>query len=79
MLHFCMDFCRLNARTKKDSYLLLWIQEVLESMAGAAHFLMMHFKNGFCQVRMVLESPQYTTFTVGNLDFYEFTCMSFGL
>ena len=21
-LHFCMDFCKLNVRTKKDSYLL---------------------------------------------------------
>ena len=21
-LHFCIDFCKLNARTKKDSYLL---------------------------------------------------------
>ena len=28
---------------------------------------------------MALESQQYTTFTVGNLGFYEFTCMPFGL
>ena len=31
-LHFCMDFHRLNAWTKKDSYPLLQIQEALESM-----------------------------------------------
>ena len=42
MLHFCVDFHRLNACTKKDSYLLLWIQEALESMAGATQF----FDNG---------------------------------
>ena len=38
-LHFCVDFRCLNAQTKKDSYPLPCIQEVLESMAGSAHFL----------------------------------------
>ena len=70
-LHFCVDFHRLNACTKKDSYPLPRVQEVLESMAGAAHFSMMDFNSGFWQVRMVLESQQYTTFTVGNLGFYD--------
>ena len=78
MLHFCVDFHRLNARTK-DSYPLLQIQEALESMAGTTHFSMMDFKSGFWQVKMVLESQQYTTFTVGNLGFYKFTRMPFGL
>ena len=78
-LHFCMDFLRLNAHTKKYSYPLLQIQEALESMVGTMHFSMMDFKSGFWQVKMVLESQQYTTFTVGNLGFYKFTCMPFGL
>ena len=78
-LHFCVDFCRLNAHTKKDSYPLPWIQEALESMAGAAHFSTMDFKMGFWQVKMAPESQQYTTFTVGNLEFHEFTRMPFGL
>ena len=78
-LHFCIDFHRPNAHTKKDSYSLPRIQEVLESMVSAAHFSTMDFKSGFWQVRMVPESQQYTTFTVGNLDFYEFTHMPFGL
>ena len=30
-------------------------------------------------MKMVPESQQYTTFMVGNLGFYEFTCMPFGL
>ena len=55
------------------------IQEVLESMAGAAHFSTMDFKSGFWQVRMTPESQQYTAFTVGNLGFYKFTRMPFGL
>ena len=78
-LFFCVDFCRLNAHTKKDSYPLPGIQEVLESMAGARHFSTMDFKSGFWQVCMAPESQQYNTFTVGNLGFYEFTHMPFGL
>ena len=78
-LRFCVDFCRLNAYTKKDSYPLLWIQEALENMAGTTHFSMMSFKSRIWQVKMALESQQYTAFIVGNLGFYEFTCMPFGL
>ena len=74
-LCFCVDFYRLNAHTKKDSYPLPQIQEALESMMGAAHFSTMDFKSGFWQVKMVPKSQQYTTFTMGNLRFYEFTHM----
>ena len=56
MLCFCIEFCRLNAHTKKDSYSLPWIQEALESMAGTVHFSMMDFKSGFWQVKMTLGS-----------------------
>ena len=78
-LHFCVDFRCLNACTKNYSYPLPHIQEVLESMAGSAHFLSMDFKSGFWQIKMPQESQQYTALTVGNLGFYEFTHMPFGL
>ena len=78
-LQFCIDFRRLNAQTKKDSYPLPRIQEVLESMARTAHFSTMDFKSGFWQVCMAPESQQYTVFTVSNLGFYEFTWMPFRL
>ena len=73
-LCFCMHFHRLNVLTKKDSYPLPWIQEVLESMADTAYFSTVDFKSGFCQVRMVPESQQYTAFTVGNLGFSLLKC-----
>ena len=78
-LHFSVDFRHLNAWMKKDSYPLLHIQEALESMVGSAHFLSMDFKLGFWQIKVALESQQYTVFMVGNLGFYEFTHMLFGL
>ena len=48
-------------------------------MAGSAHFSSMDFKSGFWQIEMAPESQQYMAFTVGNLRFYKFTCMPFGL
>ena len=78
-LRFCVDFRHLNMHTKKDSYPLPQIQEALESMAGSAHFLSMDFKSGFWQIKMAPGSQQYTAFMVGNLGFYEFTRMPFGL
>ena len=46
-LYLYVNFRCLNMRTRKDSYPLPHIQETLESMAGAAHFLSMDFKSGF--------------------------------
>ena len=78
-LCFCVNFRCLNVQTKKDLYPLPCIQEAFESMAGLAHFPSMDFKSGFWQIKMAPESQQYTAFTVGNLGFYEFTHMPFGL
>ena len=46
---------------------------------GFVHFSFMDFKLGFWQIKLAPESEQYTAFTVGNLGFYEFTRMPFGL
>ena len=78
-LCLCADFRCLNVQTKKDSYPLPHIQEVLESVAGSAHFSSMDLKSGFRQFKMAPESQQYTALMVGNLGFYEFTRMPFGL
>ena len=78
-LLFCRDFRHLNMHMKKDSYPLPQIQEALESIVGLAHFLSMDFKSGFWQIKMAPGSQQYMAFMVGNLGFYEFTCMPFGL
>ena len=51
-LQFCIDFHRLNSRTKKDAYPLLWMQETMESMVGARFFSTMDLKSGFWQVKM---------------------------
>ena len=78
-LHFCINFHCLNAHTKKDSYPLPRIQEVLESLVGANHFSCLDLRSGFWQIRMDEASKQYTAFTVDNLGFFKCDRMPFGL
>ena len=78
-LHFCIDFGKLNAQTKKDSYLLPQIQEAIESLVGAGCFFCLHLKMGFWQIAMNEASKQCTAFTMGNLGFFWCKHMLFGL
>ena len=78
-LRFCIDFCRLNAQTKKDTYPLPHMQETMDSMVGAQHFSCMDLKSGFWQVKMAEESRQCTAFTVGSMGMYEFLRMPYRL
>ena len=78
-LCFCIEFCCLNACTKKDSYPLPRIQEVLESLVGTGHFSWLDLKSGFWQIKMDEALKQYTAFTVGNLGGFECNRMPFGL
>ena len=66
-----LTFAHLNTHTKKDSYPLPRIQEVLESLVGAGHFSCLDLKSGFWQIKMEEALKQYTAFTVGNLGFFE--------
>ena len=47
LLHFCIDFRKLNSLTVKDSHPLPRICETLESLAGAAHFSTFDMNSGF--------------------------------
>ena len=78
-LRFCIDFCWLNSRTKKDAYPLPRMQETMESMVGTRFFSTMDLKSGFWQVKMANDSQQYTAFTVGSMGVYEFLRMPYRL
>ena len=77
-LCICIDFHKLNTRTKKDSYPLPQIQEAIESLVGVGYFCL-DLKVGLWQIVMDKASKQYTAFTVGSLGFFKCECMPFGL
>ena len=78
-LCFCINFQCLNAHMKKDSYPLPRIQEALESLVGTGHFSCLDLKSRFWQIKMDKALKQYTAFTMGNLGFFVFDRMPFGL
>ena len=78
-LRFCIDFRRLNARTKKHSYPIPKCPETIESLVGARYFSTMDLKSGFWQVKVSEDSCQYTAFTVGSMGVHKFLHMPYGL
>ena len=53
--------------------------EGIEESGRCWTLLCPNLKLGFWQIKMEEASKQYTAFTVGNLGFFKFDCMPFGL
>lgn len=73
-----MDYRKLNAATHTDSYPLLNIQEILESLAGAKVFTTLNLNSGYWQVKMDPDSRGKTAF-VCPYGLFQFKVMPFGL
>ena len=78
-LRFCIDFCKLNVRTKKDSYLLPQIHEAIESLVSTGYFSCLDLKTVFWQITIDEALKQYTSLTMGKLWFFESEHILFGL
>jgi hypothetical protein len=77
-LRFCIDFCALNALTRKDRYPLPLIDETLARIASAKVFTKLDIRQVFHWIRMDPDSEEYTTFRT-RYGAYKCKVMPFGL
>ena len=66
-LHFCIDLCKLNGLTIKDTYSIPWILITQDCLKGALEFTSLDLKSG----EMGEASKTLITFAAGLLVFYE--------
>lgn len=77
-LRFCVDYRKLNERTKKDSYPIPRMDECIDTLGEANIFSTLDANSGYWQVPIVEEDKPKTAFT-SHAGFYEFNRIPFGL
>jgi hypothetical protein len=75
---FCIDYRKLNEVTKKDSYPLPRIDELLERYRTARWFSSLDLAAGYHQIEMEEEDKEKTAF-ICSQGLYEYNVMPFGL
>ena len=77
-IRFCIDYRKVNKVTRKDSYPLPKVDDLLDSLAGAQWFSTLDLASGYWQVEVHPQHREKTAFTTGQ-GLYEFRVMPFGL
>jgi hypothetical protein len=77
-IRLCMDYRKLNNITKKDSFPLPRIDDVLDLLHGQKFFTTLDLASGYWQIEMDDSSKENTAFIVDN-NLYEWNRLSFGL
>ena len=72
-IRFCIDFRKLNSKTKRDAYALPQINEMFDSLHGARWFSSLDIKSAYWQVEVEEADKEKTAFTVGHLGFTSVT------
>ena len=75
---FCVDYRQLNSVTKKDTYPLPRIDDLLDQLGKARFFTTLDLAAGYWQIRMAPEAREKTAFAT-HRGLYEFEVMPFGL
>ncbi|GFX71473.1 hypothetical protein TNCV_2694611 [Trichonephila clavipes] len=75
---FCVDNCRLNDVTNKDSYSLPRIDDTLQTLAGSIWFSTPDLKSGYWQLELHPDDKEKAAFTTGQ-GLWQFKFMPSGL
>jgi len=75
---FCVDFRKLNAATKKDSFPLPRIDDILETLNSCTYFTTVDQAWGYWQIPLEECDKEKTAFATYN-GLYEFNVLAFGL
>ena len=59
----CIDYRKLNTTTRKDHFLLPFIDQMLDRLAGHPHFCFLDGYSGYNQIAIAPEDQEKTTFT----------------
>ena len=78
-LRLCVDYRKLNLQTKKDSYAIPTIEQLLDMLGGSSWFASLDLTSGYHQVEVEESHKERTAFTAGPLGFWHYRKMPFGL
>ena len=77
-LRMCIDYRRLNSRSKRDSYNIPRMEALIDSLKGAKYFATLDLISGYHQVRVAEDHKERTAFSTP-CGFYQMIKMPFGL
>ena len=77
-VRFCIDYRKLNDRTRKDAYPLPKISLCLDSLGGSRFFTTLDLQSGYWQISMAEDDIPKTAF-ITKYGLFEYTKMPFGL
>ena len=74
----CIDYRRLNQVTRKDHFPLLFIDQMLECLAGKSHYYFLDGFYDYLQIHIAPHDQEKTTFTCP-FGTFAYRWMPFGL
>ncbi len=75
---FCGDYRPLNAQTRRDSFPMPLVEDVISQLGNSSWFTALDLQSGFWQIRMAPEDMKKTVL-ITKTGLYDWTVMPFGL
>ncbi len=77
-MRFCGDYRPFNAQTRRDSFPMPLVEDVISQLGKSAWFSALNLQSGFWQICMAPEDIKKTAL-ITKIGLYDWTVMPFGL